>query len=361
MPRLPGLPRLTKVVSGHRFLAASGAVVGASVAGGLIGRLVGAPRAEPEPWTQDVRGERRMIRGPKGSRIFTERFPGRDETLLFVHGWCLNESVWVHQKQRFGPGPLSVVTWDLPGHGRSSGPRTGPVSMELLVDALGRVVDETTASGSGVVLVAHSLGGVVALKYAAANPDTIRRRVRGLVLVSTPLMHLVRSASGGWPGSGAESWLLGTAMGLVVRSRGVDGVLGWEAARPGRDALSYRIVRTGFGDAPSPAHVRLVRDAIASVPRDIRNQTFRAMSEYDLSGSLAGIDVPAVVMLGSKDRLVNPADTRALAHGLPRATAVEYPGAGHAVFLERSESFNGALARFARNRLRRRRPVSEDT
>ncbi|HEY1331747.1 MAG TPA: alpha/beta hydrolase [Actinomycetota bacterium] len=352
MPR----PRVPRFVAGHRFLAASSVVVGATVAGGIVRRLVGVPEGAEEAEPKDLPdGERRILRGPAGTRVYTERFPGREDALLFTHGWCLNESVWLHQKRRFGRGPLSVVTWDLPGHGRSSLPRRGDVSLGLLVDAMARVVDQAVDERGRVVLVGHSLGGVLTLRYLLDHPETARRKVRGMVLLSTPVMQIARSLAGGWPGSAAESWLLGTAMHLVVGSRGMDRLMGWEAGRPRNDAISYHIVRAGFGDDPSPADVRLVRDAIASVPRQVRLQTFRAMSDFDVSRSLAALDVPALVGFGTKDRLVNPADTRALALGLPNAKALEFTGAGHAAFLERTRDFDDSLAAFARARLRARR------
>ena len=346
--------RLPRVLSGHRFLAVSGAVVGVAVAGGMLGRVIGAPAGVEEPRADDVGGSTQMLRGPGGSRVFTERWAGRDDTIVFIHGWCLNESVWVQQKRRFGRGPYSMVTWDLPGHGESSPPRTGPVTPDLLVEALARVVDETTSPEAGTILVGHSLGGLLALKYVASNPEAARRRIRGLVLLSTPLMNVARSMTGGWPGAAAESWLLGNTMHLIVGSRGIDRVLAWETGRDRGDSISYRIVRTGFGDAPTPGQIRLIRDAIGTVRREVRRQTFRAMSGFDASLSLSGVNVPTLVMLGTKDRVVNPADTRALARGLPEATLIEYPGAGHGLFLERAEEFNQALATFARARLRRR-------
>ena len=70
-----------------------------------------------------------------------------------------------------------VLVPDLPGHGRS----------ELLpeardVDALAEtVLGIATAEGAGdAVWIGHSLGGVVALRAAALNPDA----VRGLVLAA---------------------------------------------------------------------------------------------------------------------------------------------------------------------------------
>jgi pimeloyl-ACP methyl ester carboxylesterase len=251
-----------------------------------------------------------MIRGPRASRLYTETFPGPG-TLVFTHGYCLTEAVWHYQKRDLA-GRFGVVTWDLPGHGHSPGLAPGRLSLEFCADAMARVIDE--AADGSVVLVGHSLGGVIALAYLARHPETAAERVRGAVLVSTPMTHLARAVAGRWPGGALESRVVGRTLQYVVQSDLAERVLGRDVGR--RDlSLSYRVVRWGFGRDPSPSHVLFVRDAIASV------------------------------------RLVDPDESRAMADLLPRGRTIAFPEAGHAVFLEDHEGFNAELGRFAARRL----------
>lgn len=334
---------------GHRFLAASvGGALGLSL-GGVVFRRRPPQVAEPLP--EAPPGERLSVRGPAGCRLHVERLAGTGGTLVFTHGWCLTEAAWRLQKVGLGGNPHRLVTWDLPGHGAST-PGTGrSITLDLAVESLARVVDRAADGGEGLVLVGHSLGGAVTLSYLAAHPDTARRRVRGVVIASTPLMHVPRSVAGRWPGAALEASMLHSGLAFAVSNPVANLVLGAEAGRRGRDPLSYPVIRAGFGRAPSPVHVRFVRDLIASVPGRVRTETFHAMRDYDLRGAIEDIRVPALVLLGSRDRLVNPAETRTLARLLPQAESVEFDGAGHALFLERAEEFNGAVAEFARAHL----------
>jgi pimeloyl-ACP methyl ester carboxylesterase len=143
-------------------------------------------------------------------------------------------------------------------------------------------------------------------------------------------------------------------MELMVSSSRVDRMFAAEAGTAETTTLSYRVVRTGFGRDASPAQVRFVRDLIASVPPSVRLDTYRAMTGYDLSAGLGSITVPVTVMLGTRDRLVDPAETRTIARLLPRSTLVEFQGAGHATMLERSDAFSAEVAAFAKRRLRAR-------
>jgi pimeloyl-ACP methyl ester carboxylesterase len=341
---------------GHRFLAGT---IGAAAGVVAAGRALRRTRPTPEDFEVlgSVRGEAVTLRGPRASRIYAERLGGDRGTIILTHGWCLSEAVWHYQKEALNRAGFTVVAWDLPGHGSSTPVARGHLTLELSVDALSRVVDRF-ADPKGTILLGHSLGGVLTLGYLAAHPGAVRERsIKGAVFVSTPLMHFARSVAGRWPGASLEARALGSAMEFVVRNPALDrlfaGGVGERTARP----LSYRVVRVGFGRNPSPAHVRFVRDVIATVPPEVRADTFRAMTGYDLTGALDEVKVPALVVVGGHDRLVNPAETRLIAQRLARAKLVEYPDAGHAAFLERSEDFNTEVIAFAQRRLRPSRPA----
>ena len=346
------------MAGGRRFLAYGlGAMAAAGAAGRIIARRDGR---RPDPARDEglgwLRGEPRVIRGPRATKLYTEWFPpsGGGGNLILTHGYCLTEAVWHYQKRDLG-GRFGLATWDLPGHGHSPGLAPGALTLEYSADALAKVVDEY--GGDGVVLLGHSLGGVVTLAYLSRHPETAERLVRGVVLASTPMMHFARSVAGTWPGASVEARAIGRAMQMLVESDLTERVLGKDL---GRDelSLSYRVVRWGFGRSPSPSHVLFIRDAIASVRPDVRAETYRIMTGYDLSNVLPSIRVPALVLIGERDRMVNPAESRRMAERLPRGKLVTFPDAGHASFLEAHERFDAEVARFAEARLRKRGTTS---
>jgi pimeloyl-ACP methyl ester carboxylesterase len=273
-------------------------------------------------------------------------------TVILTHGYCLTEAVWHYQKRDLAGGSFDTVTWDLPGHGASPPAGRDRLTLDVTVDALARVIEEY-AQGD-VVLVGHSLGGVITLGYLARHDERLREKVRGVVLVSTPLQHFARAAAGRWPGASLEARILGAAVQGVVDSDLFDRVLGKDVGTAEISALSYRLVRWGFGREPSPTQVRFIRDVIASVPPEVRAETFRIMTGWDFRLYLPGIKQSVLVIIGGRDRLVSPDESRVLAQRLPRGTALSIPDAGHAAFLERPNRFNEELRRFAGRRLRRR-------
>ena len=341
------------MAKGRRFLAYGvGALAAATATGKLISWRDGRrPDPEREEGLGSLRGHPQVIRGPRASRLYTEWFPSAagTGTLLLTHGYCMTEAIWHYQKRDLSGGSFGLATWDLPGHGHSPGVSPERLTLDFCADALARVVDEYEGDG-GVILSGHSLGGAITLAYLARHPETASRVVRGAVLVSTPVMHLARSVAGRSPVAGIEARALNAALHSLVNGPLTERVLDREAGRE-HLGLSYRVVRCGFGRKPSPSHVLFVRDAIASVRPDIRAQTYRVMTSADLSPILPDIKIPVLVVVGGRDRLVNPAESREMAELLPRANLVEFPSAGHATFLEEHARFNAELQRFSRRHL----------
>ncbi|MCZ6769362.1 MAG: alpha/beta hydrolase [Acidobacteria bacterium] len=98
-------------------------------------------------------------------------------TLFFVHGWSCHPSYWKAQVKHFAPH-YKVVTIDLAGHGGS-----GLNRRDWTIPAFGQdvvaVADHLDLDE--VVLVGHSMGGLVVLEAAGRMPE----RVLALVGVDT--------------------------------------------------------------------------------------------------------------------------------------------------------------------------------
>lgn len=342
---------------GHRFLGKSLRSLAGMVA---LGRVVAFRESgRPDPAADDhlgsIRGERRDLRGPRASTLHTEWFPPAEPsrgTLVFTHGLCLTEAVWHYQKRDLAGGAHGLVTWDLPGHGHSDRIAPGELTQHMAIDALARVVDEYE-DPAGMVLVGHSLGGVATLGYLAHHPETARKKVRGVVLVSTPIQQFAHAVAGRWPGAGIEARVLGRAVQYLIESDAIDRRLAQDVGSEA-DTLSYRVVRVGFGTSCSPSQVRFVRDVIASVPPQVRVDAFRAMTSYEVEPHLDSVTHPSLVVVGEQDRLVNPEESKELARRLDRSETLILPEVGHAAFLEVPNTFNAAVLGFAERHLRTR-------
>src|ERR1035438_6163507 len=89
------------------------------------------------------------------------------KTVILVHGYTCDESTWTEQTPALAK-EYRVVTLDLPGHGKSDSPKDGKFSMDLFARAIEAVREE--AKVDRVVLVGHSMGTPVVLRYAHLYP-----------------------------------------------------------------------------------------------------------------------------------------------------------------------------------------------
>lgn len=92
-----------------------------------------------------------------------------ERTLLFVHGWCINQKYWDSQVAFFNKN-YKVVTIDLPGHGNSGKQRDSWKVSDYASDVV-KVIDELKLKH--VVLIGHSMGGDIVLEAALARPEVV--------------------------------------------------------------------------------------------------------------------------------------------------------------------------------------------
>lgn len=150
-------------------LLAGTAVVSGSLR--ALRRLGSSPFAEPE-----LPGERGTLVLPSGAvASFRLRAEGTGTPVVLLHGWgsCADAS-WFSVLPHLEAPFLAV---DHPGHGLSAG--SDEFSFELAAASLLAIVEHTGLRGAH--LVAHSMGGGVALTALRKDPDAFSR----LTMVAT--------------------------------------------------------------------------------------------------------------------------------------------------------------------------------
>lgn len=104
-----------------------------------------------------------------GVPIAYESCGERDTTLLFVHGWAIDQSYWSQQAEEFCSA-YRVVTIDLPGHGRS-GKNRSSWTVEDYAGDVRAVIDQLHLDN--VVLIGHSMAGNISLEAALNNEKVL--------------------------------------------------------------------------------------------------------------------------------------------------------------------------------------------
>lgn len=243
---------------------------------------------------------------------------GSGAPLVLLHGWGMHGGVWGDVAQKLAT-EYRVHSVDLPGHGRSA--PLPEADLDALVQALSERFSEPLA------VCGWSLGGQVALHWAAREPDQVRRLV---LVASTPCF------------AEREDWLFGMAQAVLEQfaaeleqshaatlRRFISLQLrGSEHERELLALLRARLFSRGEPDMGAlRAGLDILRDA------DLRNE-------------LRNIRQPTLVVAGGRDKLTPPEASRYLARTLPVARLVEVEGAAHAPFLSHPDIFVETIKSF---------------
>ncbi|MFF5184289.1 alpha/beta fold hydrolase [Streptomyces sp. NPDC000345] len=112
----------------------------------------------------------------RGSRVRWTETPGAEPARVYVHGLGAASAVYhAHVAARPELAGRRSLFVDLPGHGVSDRPEHFGYTLEEHADALAAALD--AAAVSGAELVAHSMGGSVAIVLARRRPDLVARLV----------------------------------------------------------------------------------------------------------------------------------------------------------------------------------------
>ncbi|HEY2764977.1 MAG TPA: alpha/beta hydrolase [Pseudonocardiaceae bacterium] len=256
-------------------------------------------------------------------------------TLVLAHGWTLDFRSWGPIVDLLAPRlNLRVLRYDHRGHGGSDRARPGTATISQLADDLAELL-RGEVSGP-VVLGGHSMGGMTIMALAERHPDLVARQVVGAIFVATSCGDLVPLDLGLRP---TMARLVAHAEARLMRAKAIARRL------QGRELTAKRagLVRPGvrwllFGEHPRRADIDLTAQCMAqSRPSNILD--FRpTFDDHDRAAALAAFaHVPALVLAGTRDRLIPVRHAAAIAAQLPDATLVRYSGAAHMVHLERAE------------------------
>lgn len=111
-----------------------------------------------------------------GSRIRWTEVPGEEPARVYLHGLgAMSAAYHAHVAARPELSGRRSLFVDLPGHGISDRPADFGYTLDDHAGAVATVLDH--AGVAGAELVAHSMGGAVALVLAHRRPDLVSRLV----------------------------------------------------------------------------------------------------------------------------------------------------------------------------------------
>lgn len=229
--------------------------------------------------------------------------------IVLIHGFGLNRRIWVEVAEKYLK-PHQVILPDVRGHGESEAPE-GAYPMTLLAEDIKELLDFLVIEKAAVC--GHSMGGYITLAFAERYPE----RLAGLGLITT------RAKA-----DSAEQRADRYQMVEKVRENGA--IVLAESLGPKLtkdEALikeSYEMLSNS-----DPLGIIGVLQGMAERP--------------DRLGLLSNITVPALVIAGDQDQIIDLGDARLMAEAIPRAKFHLISGTGHMPMMEQPEDVASGL------------------
>jgi len=228
--------------------------------------------------------------------------------VVLAHGAGEHSGRYAHVGARLAGSGYAVHALDHRGHGRSAGRPMYIDNMGDVVADLGTFIRSVLARhpGQPLVLLGHSMGGLIALAYAIAGQDDI-----DALVLSGPLAALAAASP--------VQRLVAQALSTIAPR------LGLLAVDPNLVSRDPDVVRAYIED-PLVFHGKLPARTIA--------QLAATVSRFPTE--TPAVTVPLLVMLGSADRLVPPAGGRMVHERASSAdkTLLVYDGLYHEILNE---------------------------
>ena len=241
-------------------------------------RMAARIAANPDPYTLDELlrvpgGERVYLTRPDGTRLRAVAL-GEGQTVVFSHGFGGDLTEWNVIWERL-QGQYRLICYDHRGHSGSS-IGSGGVSSAVMAADLEAVLNHFDVQDG--LLVGHSMGGFLSLIFLLNHARTATARLRRALIVAS----FAGDVANGAP----------------------------------QTRLQIPLIASGVLPALAQHHAPLI-------------PILRALEQENYYPRLGEITLPCLIVCGDADKTTPKHHSEQLAAGIPQATFIRVPGAGH--------------------------------
>lgn len=236
--------------------------------------------------------------------------------LVLLHGWTDTSRAWSLVAPALAERHRLIMP-DLRGHGGSAAPACCYAladfadDVALLMDALG--IERASLAG-------HSLGSMIAQRFAAEHPGRVDRLVLIGSTALAPLAH------------GDALWT--AALGIA------------EPLDPAADPFLADWLAQVDLPAAGPAFAAHAEAEILAVPPHVWHAVARELADVPVGRLAADVAAPVLILAGGRDALFGAEHHASLRAAYPQGRYREYPELGHNLIYEGPEAIAAAMREF---------------
>ena len=296
--------------------------------------------------TDDLKATRdgtvQRLTRPDGTVLQVECYgPPDAPPLLVTHGWGVTSTQWSYLKREL-TARFRLIVWDLPGCGFSTRPANADYSLDKMARDLDAIL--TSIEPRPVVLLGHSLGGMILLTFCRLFPEALGSRVCGLILAHTTYTNPVRTTAKPRLYTALQKPVLEPLLRLTIWLSPLVWLLNVLSYLNGTAQVST--ARQSFDGTATRGQVRFVTRFLLQISPAVLARGMFGMLRYDATATLNTLPVPVLIVAGDQDTSTTPQASTFMKAAIPGAQLTMLTPAKHQGVLEHHTSFAQAVAAF---------------
>lgn len=247
------------------------------------------------------------------------KIAGDGPVILILHGWGGSSDSWLSVQQILAENGYKVICPDLPGFGKSSNP---PKGWEI-TDYTNFILNFTKAVNLGnFFLLGHSLGGGLSAKFTVLFPE----KIKALILCDAAVIRNKKK--------------------LNFRRK-----LAFFLTKGGYVLFSIPFLKKTIYPLARKIIYKIAGTSDYYLAKGTMKETFKKVSNEDLTNFAAQIKTPTLIIWGKKDKTLPLEDGAVLEKIIPNSEVKIIEGSDHNPHRKKPEQLSQIILKFLKDRL----------
>ena len=262
-------------------------------------------------YAEPIVGELQTITAADGASINTLSV-GEGSPVVLAHGYAIDMRCWNIVAAGLVERGHRVIAFDQRGHGKTTIGSEG-LNSEQMASDYAAVLEHYDVHDA--VLVGHSMGTFLGIRFLVDYPEVVRDRIKAVVLISA----FAGDVSRGNPQNRLQIPLI--KAGILPKI-------------VGNDKLGTAFANSLIGDDKNPDIISAFRTGFGEQNLGPTVPVLKAMVQENRYPRLGEIDLPCTILVGDKDKTTPTFHSDDLNKGIAGSKLMRVPGMGHLLIWE---------------------------
>ncbi len=271
--------------------------------------------------SKPIVGKEEMVKMPDDTQIYTIDSGSGKTTILLAHGYGFSHIEWNILVERLTELNYRTIVFDQRGHGKSNIGKEGIHSSSMASDYKNLI---EFFQLENCILVGHSMGGFLSMKFLLDHPECQHKNIKACVLMAT------------FAGEVNKNNFQNRLQIPLIKSGILQKLIQWKP-------IGDQFGKSLMGENPDPEIVRVISEIFLQQDHSKLIPILEAFGNESYYDRLKDISIPCAVVIGEKDATTPPFHTDNIVKEIPNTTRIEVKGKGHCLNVEAPEEIIKAI------------------